>query len=110
MNEETKAAVALLTKCTENYGETDEKKALYYAGIARNPVAVMVKLLDRCSNVSGMAAGFSKEKIVNYIKNTEKWFYPLMQQARTDYPMYSNQIFLIKYHLTSVLEAIKHQL
>ena len=70
----------------------------------------MVKLLDRCSNVSGMAAGFTKSGMIRYIKGTEKWIYPLLQQTRELYPQYSNQIFLIKYHLTSVVEAIKHQL
>ena len=68
-----------------------------------------VKLLDRCNNVSGMAAGFSKEKLVAYIRETEQYIYPLLHQAKNEYPMYSNQIFLIKYHMTSVIEAVKRQ-
>ncbi len=77
--------------------------------ISKNPIATMVKLLDRCNNISGMAAGFSKEKMVEYIKETEKLVYPLLQKVKREYPKYSNQIFLIKYHTTSVMEAIKHQ-
>lgn len=103
VNETTKQAVALLTK---DY-ETEESE--YYRKISENPIATMVKLLDRCNNISGMAAGFSKEKLVEYIKETEKLIYPLLQKAKSEYSMYSNQIFLIKYHMISVIEAIKHQ-
>ncbi|MDE7273422.1 MAG: helix-turn-helix domain-containing protein [Lachnospiraceae bacterium] len=102
VNEETRTAVSLLTK-------TDNADEHYFAQISQNAVATMVKLLDRCNNISSMAVGFSKEKMVEYIKETEKWFYPLLQKAKYAFPMYSNQIFLIKYHMTSVIEVIKHQ-
>ncbi len=107
VNDVTKEAVTLVTKADK----MDEKaKALYYTNIASNPIAVMVKLLDRCNNVSGMATGFSKEKLVSYINETETWFYPMMQQAKTDYPQYNNQIFLLKYQIASVVSSIKHLL
>lgn len=102
VNQETQTAVSLLTK-------TDGDEEQYYAQISQNAVATMVKLLDRCNNISSMAVGFSKEKMVAYIKETEKWFYPLLQKAKYEFPMYSNQIFLIKYHMTSVIEVIKHR-
>lgn len=103
VNDLTKEAVVLLTK-----GD-DMDKEQYYQKISQNPIAALVKLLDRCNNVSGMAAGFSKEKLVEYIKETEQYIYPLLHKAKNEYPMYSNQIFLIKYHMSSVIEAIKHQ-
>ena len=103
VNDTTKAAVALLTKSDE------VDKEQYYLQISQNPIATMIKLLDRCNNVSGMAAAFSKVKLVEYIKETENYVYPLLQKAKNEYPMYSNQIFLIKYHMTSVIEAIKRQ-
>lgn len=103
VNEITKQAVALLTK------DYEIEESEYYRKISENPIATMVKLLDRCNNISGMAAGFSKEKLVEYIKETEKLIYPLLQKAKSEYSMYSNQIFLIKYHMISVIEAIKHQ-
>ena len=103
VNDLTKEAVSLLTK------DSSIDKEQYYQLISQNPIATMVKLLDRCNNVSGMAAGFSKEKLVEYIKETESVVYPLLQKAKSEYPMYSNQVFLIKYHMTSVIEAIKRQ-
>ena len=104
VNDETKQAVALLTKNKNIPMET------YYNEIAQNEIATMVKLLDRCNNVSGMTAGFAKGRMVEYIKETEDYFYPLLRSAKIDYAKYSNQLFLIKYHISSVLEAIKHQL
>lgn len=98
-----KEAVALLTKAE------DHDAAQYYEGIADNKIATMIKLLDRCNNVSGMAAGFSKERMSGYIRETEEFIYPLLEKAKSEHSMYSNQIFLIKYHMTSVIEAIKRQ-
>ena len=102
VNEETRTAVSLLTK-------VDDDEENYFIRISQNAIATIVKLLDRCNNISSMAVGFSKERMVEYIKETEKWFYPLLQKAKYEFPMYSNQIFLIKYHMISVIEVIKHQ-
>ena len=109
VNEETRQAVALLTKA-EQAEDWDAERDRYYAAIAENPIAAMVKLLDRCNNISSMAAGFSREGIIRYIQRTERWVYPLLRETRRRYPQYGNQVFLIKYHLTSVVETIKHQM
>lgn len=101
VNDTTKEAVALLTK------QEDVPKQLYYERIAKHPIATMVKLLDRCNNVSGMAAGFTKERMASYIKETEDVVYTLLKTAKREYPMYSNQLFVIKYHMLSVVETIK---
>lgn len=104
VNEETKKAVALVTK------SDDKTTEQYYEDISQNWIATMIKLLDRCNNVSGMATGFSQRKIVDYINETEKYIYPLLRTAKGKYPDSSNQIFLIKYHMTSVITSLKHQL
>lgn len=103
VNDVVKEAVRLVTKGSTK--DTDD----YYQDISENSIATMVKLLDRCNNVSGMAAAFSKEKMVEYIKETEKYVYPLLETAKTRYSEYSNQVFLIKYHMTSVITTLKYQ-
>lgn len=108
VNEETRKAVALLTKSAAHLSEKEKEQ--YYLEISKNEIATMVKLLDRCNNVSGMAAGFQRDRMLTYIQETEKYFYPLMHEAKTEFPMYSNAVFLIKYHISSVLMAIKCQL
>lgn len=103
VNEATKEAISLLTK------PKGMDNDIYYNEISKNSIATMVKVLDRCNNISGMAAGFTKEKMVKYIRETETYIYPLLDKAKTQYPEYNNQIFVIKYHIKSVVEAIKRQ-
>jgi GTP pyrophosphokinase len=70
----------------------------------------VVKLLDRCHNISSMASCFSDEHMAEYIKETQEYIYPLMEKAREAYPEYSNQLFLIRYHMKSVVEALRHHM
>lgn len=109
VNEETKEAVRLLTK-PENFEKTDKDETAYYNGIAGNRIAVMVKLLDRCNNIASMANSFSDEKMSEYIIETQTYIHPLMEKARDDFPEYTNQLFLIRYHMNSVLEALRHHM
>ncbi len=110
VNDETKEAVALLTKDFGALKKSKEAVEEYYKAISENKIASIVKLLDRCNNVSGMAAAFDEAKMANYIKETETYIYPLMDKTSDNFPEYANQIFLIKYHMTSVVEAIRHDL
>lgn len=97
----TKEAVGLLTKSEE---KSPEK---YYADIAKNPVATMIKILDRINNVSDMAKEFSKKKMGQYIADTERHVYPLFRAAKEICPEYGNQIFLMEYHMISVVSSVK---
>lgn len=110
VNEETREAVILLTKEDSPKGKSLEGQREYYQGISENRIAVMVKLLDRCNNVSGMAMAFSRKKMAKYIRETEEWIYPLFEVAKTLCPEYSNQVFLIKYHMTAITQSLKKQL
>ncbi len=110
VNDETKEAVALVTKDFEALENSMEAVEEYYRLISENKIASIVKLLDRCNNISGMAAAFDETKMASYIKETENYIYPLMDKTSDNYPEYANRIFLIKYHMISVIEAIKHDL
>lgn len=107
VNNETKQIVALLTKEDTPFAKSEAGKQAYYLAISENAFATIIKLLDRCNNVSGMASGFSREKIANYIEETQKYFYPLMKYAKKEYPIYQNQIFMIEYQILSVVESLK---
>ena len=106
VNEETKHIVDLLTKDKVAYKKSEKGKEDYYSAIAQNEIALLVKLLDRCNNVSSMVGGFTKEKMDFYAKETKQWFYPLIELAKKEYPNYHKQIFLIQYHIVSVLDAL----
>ena len=109
VNDQTREAVRLLTK-SENFGKTDPEYKTYYEGIAGNRIALIVKLLDRCNNISGMATSFTDQRMAEYIQETQEYIYPLMEKVKYEYPQYSNQLFLIRYHMNSVLEALRHHM
>lgn len=107
VSDKVKEAVALLTKDETYDSHSYECKERYYKAISQNDLAVLVKILDRCNNVSGMAGGFKRERMVEYIEETEEWFLPLIKQAKKDYPEYTKPVFAMEYHILSVIETIK---
>lgn len=99
--EDVVEAIDLLTK-TENMNlET------YYTNIFYNPKACVVKIADRCHNVSTMYF-FNEEKTANYIKETEFYIIPLCSEISNNYPYLSNYIYSMKYHIESILETSKY--
>ena len=115
INDEIKNAVRLLTYIKpEHYLEKDnqgisinEVKAKYYEKISENTIATIAKIFDRCHNVSSMAGVFTKEKLDEYIEETETFVLPLIRKAKEEFPEYQNVLFILKYHIISVLDAIK---
>ena len=86
----------------------EEAKKAYYAAIAGNAKACLVKILDRCNNVSTMAGTFRREKLIEYIAETEEYVLPLTEVLKNQYPQYAGITFMVKYHIVSVLETIKN--
>ena len=103
---ETKEIVRLLTR----EESTEENRAYviraYYGAIARNPKAALVKCLDRCNNMTTMAWGFGKEKIISYIRDTEK-HYPELLEALEREPAYAKAAWLLQYQIESMLDIYK---
>lgn len=103
-------AVRLVTK-PEREDEYDGWEDDYYKGISRNRLAVIVKVLDRCNNISMMATGFSKKKMAEYIVETEKYVMPLVDIMKKRYEdTCYNAAFLIKYQMLSDIENLKRLL
>lgn len=109
-------AVCLLSYNTylESGGESDRerKKAIkpaYYAGIRKNPLAALVKCMDRCNNLACMADGFSKEKMASYVVETEKYVLPLLDVIG-DVPEYREAAWLLRYQTVTLLETFKRLL
>jgi len=107
MNEEIIDAVKLLTFDKSICENKDEAKQSYYNRISENRVASIVKVLDRCNNISNMAKAFSKEKMLEYIKETEDYVMPLLEMIKEENPEYENVVFILKYHMLSVLVSLK---
>ena len=105
-----RTAVKALTHEKRDDISEEESNRLYYAGIRENKTASIVKLLDRCNNISTMATGFKPEKMVEYIEETETFVLPLLNDVKHEYDDYYDAAFLLKYQLLSVMETLKRTL
>lgn len=79
----------------------------YYREIGESRIASLVKLLDRCDNVSTMAGVFSVEKVQQYIEETREYVLPLLRQTKDRWPGDSNALFVLKYHIMSVIDGLE---
>lgn len=80
---------------------------VYYRRIAEHPETSLVKLLDRCNNISTMGGAFSMEKIQSYIKETRDYVLPLIRITKEFAPQFSNALFVLKYHITSIIDSME---
>ena len=69
-------------------------------------MACLVKCIDRCNNVSGMALGFTPSRMREYIAETEKW-YPGLLQVVKETPKYNDAAWLLSYQIRSLLQTAK---
>lgn len=89
-------------------GETKEiAKNRYYNMLLQCREAAMTKLIDRCHNVSSMAGTFSVEKLKSYIEETRQYVLPLLRKVKNQYPEDSDILFVLKYHIVSVVDSIE---
>ncbi len=80
---------------------------IYYREISENRISSIVKLLDRCDNVSTMAGVFSTPKIRQYIQETRDYNLPLLRKTKDKWIVESNVIFVLKYHIMSVIDGLE---
>ena len=101
VNETVQEAVRLVTRMD------GESKGQYYGQIGENRIATLVKLIDRCHNVSQMSLAFSREKLWKYIEETEDYVLPLLIDAIHQWPEHDAQYFLLDYQISSILQTVK---
>lgn len=75
---------------------------VYINKISLNYKASLIKIADRCHNVSTMQY-FNSKKIDEYIKETIEYILPLCSSLSNTHPEWSNQAYYMKYHLESLL-------
>lgn len=102
-SKDTRRWVGLLTKNKDNYS-ADE----YYAAIAADPKASLIKCLDRVHNLSEAAYGFrSVKKVRRYAEETRMYYDPLIQTILS-YPfaMYRRAAWLLNYQMLGLVRTI----
>jgi GTP pyrophosphokinase len=108
--ETVQKSVKLLTFTQLADESWDDAKARYYADIDTDRTAMLVKLLDRCNNVSAMADAFSREKLRSYIEETRRYILPMAQRLRAQDASLTNALYLLEYHISSVIFTVEAML
>lgn len=80
---------------------------LYYNLIAKDIRASLIKIADRCHNVSTMAGVFSIDKVKQYIQETYDYVIPLIKHIKQYHPEYSDQVYIMKMQLESNCKGFK---
>ena len=87
-----------------------EATAKYFADMRNNRIAAMVKLIDRCNNVSTMAQAFSQDRMIRFIDETEQYVLPLLDHVKHTWDEYYDAVYLLNYQIRSLLETQKRLL
>ena len=74
----------------------------YYGRIGESEAATVVKILDRCHNVSTMAGSFSPAKVERYIAETRRFVVPLCQRLQQS-ERYGQLAWTVQYQIESLL-------
>lgn len=104
---EVQEIVNLVTFSVPDGMTKEQAKKIYYSRIQESKKACIVKVIDRCNNISTMAGSFSKERLKRYIAETEEYILPLLDVLKNKYSEYGDIAFLVKYQMLSILETIK---
>lgn len=110
VNETVREAVDCLTFGVNEGESRVEAKKRYYEKIRKNKMAAMIKLIDRCNNVSTMAVGFTKQRMLKYIRETEEYILPLLSLVKKESSEWCQAAFLLEYQIRSILESLKRML
>ncbi len=106
--ERVREAVRLVTKDPGFRKEPAWEKP-YYENIGKNPLACLVKCLDRVNNLAGMADAFSREWMIRYTEETDR-YYPALLDVLKKVPKWNNAWWLLRYQMTAALETFKRLL
>jgi (p)ppGpp synthase/HD superfamily hydrolase len=84
---------------------------IYFAGMAKDPIASLVKGIDRNHNILTMrGADWSVTKQEKYLQDLEQWFLPMLKAARRNFPQQVEAYENIKMLLTVQAAHIRAEL
>ena len=96
-----------------SYNTYDESRPdlddVYFENIRKNPLACLIKCLDRVNNMAGMADAFSRKRMAKYTAFTDK-YYPEILDVVKKVQKWNNAWWLLRYQLTTMTETFKRLL
>ena len=108
VNERVREAVCLVSKNLYDRGKAGWEED-YFAAIRKNPLACLVKCMDRVNNLAGMADAFSRERMIRYTEETDR-HYPALLDVIKKVPEWNDAWWLLRYQMMTMLEAFKRLL
>lgn len=103
VDESVKHLVYLLTE--EKLEDRHESMVAYFKKMVGNEKAMIVKCIDRCHNLSDMAAGLVHYKQVRMIKESEEFVVPFVDELLNG--SYKSAAYLLKYQICGLIETCK---
>lgn len=100
ISQEVLDLILLVTKTKEVSEES------YYTHIRGSINALLIKLSDRCNNVSTLQC-FTREKMQKYIDETQMYILPLCSYGKATYPEYCGIITTMKYQITALCTTVQ---
>lgn len=94
--DEIKENVHILTFTRHEGREKAEDLKDYYERIKKKRCTALAKLGDRRHNLATMAGVFSPEKVIEYVKETQEFVYPVSEYAESHYPENQAQIIIFQ--------------
>ena len=104
VDDETKELVVLMSH-SKDYDDRDKMLKKYDKGLSSNPKAALIKLVDRCNNLTKMSWGLSRDRIYRMIKETEEYVLPLLKVIKNT--EYDNAKWLLSYQIQTTLDVYK---
>ncbi len=108
VNDRVREAVRLVSKNMYDPSEPDWEEQ-YFTNIRKNPLACMVKCLDRTNNLAGMADAFSRKWMIRYTEETD-YYYPALLEVLKKVPEWNDAWWLLRYQMMTMTEAFKRLL
>lgn len=108
VGDRVREAVRLLSYNTYDESRPDLDE-VYYRNIAENELASLVKCLDRCNNLSVMADGLTRERMIRFIELTEEYVTPLLEKVKEVFE-WKSAAWLLRYQIRSLVETFKRLL
>ena len=106
----TADAVWRLTKKTVGLTKSYDR---YFADMTECPIASIVKLADRAHNLQTMSGVFTSEKQQQYLTELDQWFFPMIRQARRNFPRqygaYENLKILLRCQSSLIRQNLEAQ-
>lgn len=98
--------VMALCKPTD-FDKSKEAYQKYFFQIATSIFAVIIKIADRLHNLQTSKGGMTIERIKLYIEEVNTYFYPMIKQAREDYPKFYMPLTFLKKQLEDRIELLE---